>query len=175
VLEADGELLLPDPGTRNYADVRSAFMKNPDWHNLARPVGLTQQVQNTIPPNPDMPRATVEWIAPTRFAGNLAPIYGPEVRVGRREGELTGRTLTLHDIWRFTQARAVEITFQSYRPWRIAGATALAGRLRIAWTGTACEATLFDDRCDNQARQVFTLRLRTAPVMEATVTSMITF
>ncbi len=175
VLEADGELLLPDPGTRNYADVRSAFMKNPDWHNLAHPIGLTPRVHDTIPPNPDMPRASVEWTAPMRFAGNLAPIYGPEVLVGRREGDLTGRTLTLRDIWRFTQARAVEITFQSYQPWQVADASASVGRLRITWTGTACEVTQLDDRCDSQARQVFTLRLRTAPDIETAVTSVIAF
>ena len=190
VLEANGEVLLVDPGTLNYSHLQCAFMKNPDWHNLAHPVGLPMHVHDTIPPTPTLPRATVERAGQTAtgfcFAANLAPIYGAPVREGRREGDLQlttgGGQLALCDRWGFDHARSVELTFQSLAPWTLDGTTARAsvGRTDLViqvqeMHGLSLQVTQLGDRVDSNQRPVHTLKIITEPSNEIELRSVVTF
>lgn len=190
VLEANGEVLLLDPGTLNYAHLQCAFMKYPGWHNLAHPLGLSMHVHDSIPPNPALPRAIVEQAAEDGsgfvFAANLAPIYGPEVREGRREGGLRltpgGGRLSLRDRWAFAQPYAMELTFHSFALWSLDGQTARAtvGGTRLAigvgeTHGLPLEIALLDDRVDCNERPVYTLRITAKPALEIELQSLVDF
>lgn len=190
VLEANGEILLLDPGTLNYSHLQCTFMGNPDWHNLAHPVGLTMQVHDTIPPNPARPRATSEQVEATatgfRFTTALAAIYGPQVREGRREGDLQltagGGRLALRDRWGFAEPRAVELTFQSLSPWVIDGQTAHAtiGGTRMVIQvresqNRPLKVTHLDDRVDSNEHPVYTLKITTEPAQEIDLCSEVVF
>jgi hypothetical protein len=177
VLEDAGEVLLPDPGSLHYADLRSAFMHRADWHSLAHPVGLEMRLADCFwaekPPGARIARAE-ETAGGFEFAVDLAPIYGAEVLCGRREGTLrlqeTGGSLSLRDKWKFAAPRRVEITFNAYAPWTLTGPGAAETRvgkitLRLSITeagGAQLDAAVLDDRVDGLGRQIWTLRWRTA-------------
>ncbi len=181
ILEAEGEILLPDLGTTNYANLRCAFMHRADWHNLAHPVDLEMQLADHSIPDTPVPRARIERVQATaegfEFALDLAPIYGSEVRCGRREGALRlpagGGTLALRDSWQFSKAHAVEIIFNSYAPWKLAGdcqAETRVGKIRLQVTiretgGMRLQVRIIDGRLDAQARPVWSLGWRTPEML----------
>ncbi len=190
VLESAGRVLLPDFGTTNYADVRCLFMKYPEWHNLARPVGLPMRVADDWSSPTPVPRAKITEAVDTgrglRFAADLAPIYGPAVATGTRQGELTladdHGTLRLLDHWKLAEPRAIEVTFQSYAPWTIEGnlaRTTIDGAemtVRFAEaSGLPLAAACTDGRIDNKLRPAWTLSLTTPPTREAKIESVIHF
>lgn len=180
ILEDAGEMLLPDLGTTNYANLRCAFMHRPDWHNLAHPVDLEMQLMDSSLPDTQVPRARIVQAKETaegfEFALDLAPIYGPEVLLGRREGVLRlpegGGTLALRDHWQFAKAHAVEIIFNSYAPWHLGGehrAETRVGqitlRVQIKEAGGApLKAIIMDDRLDSRSCPVWSLCWR-SPAM----------
>lgn len=180
VLEAGGEVLLPDLGTLNYARLQAAFMKYSDWHNLAAPVGLPMRLQETR--QPADPRAVLEQAEEQGgrflFTMNLAPIYGDEVKIGRREGELTltaaGGRLVLRDSWAFAKPTELRLTFQSLAPWTVAEgvATSVIGTMNLGIQfheagGAPLQVSCVDDRVDNLDRRIHGLSIL-APSATAT-------
>lgn len=187
ILEDLGERLLPDSGTLNYSDLRCAFMHRADWHNLAHPVDLKMRLSDAPDAAIPVPRAHIERAEETpdgfRFAIDVAPVYGPEVRTGRREGYLRleegGGALDLRDLWQFAGPHRVEIMFNSYSPWRLVGgnrAETSAGELRIRLEiveagGSELAASILDDRVDSRKCRIWTLRWVTPELAAAELRS----
>lgn len=191
VLEDAGEVLLPDLGTTNYADSRCVFMHHADWHNLAWPMGLEMNLHDHSLPGVTPPRARIVRAAETadgfEFAMDVAPVYGSAVEIGRREGLLRlhaqGGTLVLRDIWQFTAARQVQVTFNSYAPWRLIGeglAETRVGKIDLRLeiqeaSGVPLEVAILDDRIDARIQQVWTLRWRTPELPSVDLASTLTW
>jgi hypothetical protein len=181
ILEDAGEMLLPDLGNTNYADLRCAFMSHVDWHNLAHPLDLEMRLTELPNADPPVPRARIERAEETAegfaFALDVGPIYGPEVKVGRREGILRlperGGRLDLRDVWQFANAHPVEIVFNSYAPWTFEGddrAWTQVGNIRLQVQireagGIPLKGTLLDDRIDARLQQVWSLGWRSPAEM----------
>lgn len=191
ILEDAGELLLPDLGNLQYSDLRSAFMGNVDRHNLAHPVDLEMRLMDRPGSATPVPRARIERADETadgfEFAIDVAPIYGAEVRVGRRDGALrladAGGTLTLRDRWQFAQPHPVDVIFNSYAPWSVrgdgmaetrVGSTRLEVRIREAG-GATLECRVHDDRVDARLRQVWSLCWRTPAQLDLDLDSTVSW
>lgn len=192
ILEAGGDSLLVDPGMTNYAYVRCAQMREPDWHNTSHPVGLPMKCNNrpeTFDPN--YPVAALELrqknVDQFPFTMDLAPIYEPLVQKAVRSGELildpiqaTG-VLEVRDDWEFTEPQSLEVTWQSYAPWVIQQGTvvrATSGKLEITCRARLGQMHFVDalaDRVDWSFKTVYTLRVRTIPSTAAVIESRVSF
>lgn len=191
VLEDLGEALLPDLGSRHYADLRCAHMHRADWHNLAHPLDLPMRLTSYPAAGITVPAARIERMAVTDtgcdMAMNLTPIYEAHVTQGRREGTLrlhaTGGSLVLLDHWAFDEPHPVELLFNAYAPWTlerdgVAGTRIGALALRVAvWEahGAVLTGSVLDDRIDANAAQVWTLRWLTPACQAVSLQSEVTW
>ena len=153
VLEAEGEILLPDLGTTSYANPACLVMDKKGYHNVACPVDLRMLVESEVGMKaaaaaayPITEELTVEDMATPeakvlyhertaegyRFGVETGMLFGEGIR-GTREGELAGRSLRLTDSWQFPEAHSLMASFLSYRPWSIAedGRKAVSGRMTL--------------------------------------------
>ncbi|HEY3328860.1 MAG TPA: hypothetical protein VGK19_02475 [Capsulimonadaceae bacterium] len=166
VLEANGEIVLLDPGITNYSNPQTAFMKLPSWHNMAYVDGMIMHLHA-----PDAPPASLSVVEATstgvRFAGDAAPVIDPPVQMARREGELSldGALGTLHltDTWHLVNVAALHVAYQSYTPWIIDGQSAVTRAertgLTVAFTSPngALTLTTHSRHIDGNGRPVYTL------------------
>lgn len=186
VLEAEGEILLPDLGTANYADSASLLMDKKEYHNLACPADLKMRVasergiyaaaQAAYPISEPLVRE--DMMTPEaqvlcsetegngyRFAVDTGMLYGEGI-TGIRRGRMEDESLYLTDQWELTEPKALLVTFLSYTPWlknREAG-TALSGRMKL--TVQSHQSWIFETEegmKDWEGRQVYILRIRTSP------------
>ncbi len=152
VLEADGDMLLPELGTTSYANPRCILMEKKEYHNLACPANMEMTVESVRGRNAaamaafpiteelrledmDTPQAGLAVNQADergcRFRVETGRLYGENIR-GVRCGTLKDNELNLWDTWEFPEEEELNITFLSFEPWRMQGNTADSGRLNLS-------------------------------------------
>ena len=155
VLEAGGEILLPELGTTNYSNPLCLVMDKKEYHNLACPADLQMQVESRAgmeaaaeAAHPivkelrreelEIPEARVlcSEMKPGQYRFRVATgmLYGDNI-VGIREGVMERRCLALTDRWHFEKENPhpVIITYLSYHPWSVdrSQAAAVSGSMAL--------------------------------------------
>lgn len=198
VLEAEGEILLPDLGTTNYGNPASIVMDKKGYHNVACPTDLRMLVESEVGMQaaaaaayPITEELTIEDMATPeakvllhqmteegyRFAVETGMLFGDGI-CGIREGELTDRRLHIADSWQFPQAHSLMVTFLSYYPWEILteGQKAVSGRMTL--TVQSLEPARFEQEegmVDFSGKPVYILRLIAHEAEEQKVESILTW
>lgn len=183
VLEADGDMLLPELGTTGYADPLCLLMDKKEYHNLACPAGLPMEVESEKGKNAaaeaayplkekllreemELPEAKIVYSGKREekytFAVETGMLYGRDIS-GLRTGELEADTLRLTDSWSFPQEETLLVTFLSYEPWAISGERGRASSGRLALKAESESDFAFeteDGMADFERKPVYVLRIR---------------
>ena len=198
VLEAEGELLLPDLGTTSYANPACLVMDKKGYHNVACPMDLRMLAESEVGMKaaaaaayPITEELTIEDMATPEakvlshqvtedgyhFCVETGMLFGDGIR-GTREGELAGRSLRLLDTWQFPEAHPLMVTFISYTPWEICSEVHKAVSGRMTLTVNSLEPAHFEQEegmVDYDNRPVYILRLIVQAAGEQSVESILTW
>ena len=196
VLQAEGETLLPDLGTVEYGDSRSLLMSTQSYHNLAYPEGLTMQPESTAGKKAaaaaaypiteeltidDMkiPEARILFHEVTEdayiFGVETGILFGNSIE-GRREGKLKENSLLLKDVWKFPEARSLNVNFISYHPWEIKedGKKINSGNMTLVVDSSSpAWFEVENGMVDHAGKSVYLVRIRTEKAVEQKVESCI--
>lgn len=198
ILEADGELLLPDIGTTSYSNPVCLLMDKKEYHNLACPSDLpmlaesiTGQRAAAMAAYPieeeltmedmEIPEAKVlyadEKQGTYEFAVETGMLFGAEIS-GVRRGRLEERYLSLEDSWSFPESHPLTVTYLSYHPWRVEPdhRTAVSGRMTLCVSGEGkWEFQTEDGMVDSASQPVYVLQISSAPAVKHRICSEITW
>ncbi len=191
VLEAEGEILLPDIGTTTYGNPASQVMPKQAYHNIACPVDLLMQAESDVGmkaaasaaypitenltlEDMSMPEAKVLKHIVTeqgyQFAVETGMLFGKGIS-GIREGELFENRLCLTDTWKFPDQHALMITFLSYEKWNVEKDKNRAFSGRKTLTVSSQQPIHFEEEgcIDYNQRPIYVLRVITEKACEQCV------
>lgn len=198
ILEADGEILLPDLGTTSYSNPFSLVMDKQAYHNLACPADMTMVVESQTGMNAaadaafpikkeltlkemEIPEAKVlyHWTENGRyfFGVETGMLFGEGIQ-GVREGMMTENLLKLTDSWRFPESHKLQVTYLSYHPWEISRewGEAVSGRMKICvHADNDWKFRTETGMIDFNEKEVYVLRIETEASTNHQVESVITW
>lgn len=196
VLEAGGDILLPELGTTSYSNPFCLIMDKKEYHNLACPEDLDMIVESDtgihaaaaaafpieqILKIEDMETAEARVVEAGiadggyHFAVETGMLYGSGIS-GVREGFMNPHKgmLDLDDRWTFPDSHPLLITYLSYCPWTTdrPGGTAVSGRLSITVeTDGEWNFKTEEGMADFEGRPVYVLRIHVASAFHHEVKS----
>lgn len=182
ILEAEGEILLPDLGTTSYANPMCLLMEKKEYHNLACPGDLPMKAASETGKSAaadaaypiteelhikDMEVEQARIISGYEqqgeyvFSADTGMLFGEGI-TGIRQGRFRDQELCLTDCWEFSDEHPVSITFLSYSPWKIAadGREAASGRMTLSVDSEhKCSFELEQGMVDWEEKAVYVLRI----------------
>lgn len=198
VLEAEGEILLPELGTTNYSNPLCLLMDKKEYHNLACPADLNMLVESKIGME-----AAAEAAFPIEKELSLEELKVPEANIiyremregsyhfgvetgklfgediwGSREGVMDKCSLTLTDQWTFQEDHPLMITYLSYHPWNVeqSQGRACSGSLSLVVdTEDTWEFKTEEGMSDYAGVPVYVLRICTEPRIKHKIQSLLSW